>query len=394
MFGFLKKKKRAMLSDTNQNWSAFGFSGPTLTGQKVTEQSAMMIPAVFACVRVLSESCGSLPLMVYERKPDGTKRKVRDFPLYKLLHDSPNPFMESVTFWEMLIGHCALRGNSYAFIDRDKDGTIQALWPLLPQNMTVKVENGVLIYEYRQDGKTTPYTWRDILHLKGLSFDGIVGLSPLSLLRETIGRAQAINEYSGKFFSNDARPGGIIKHPGKLSPEAQQMLKDNWGESHKGSGNAHKTNVLQEGSDYISVGLSPEDSQMIDSQKFSVIDICRAFRVPLNLVQDHDRSTYSNVTEQNRSFVVHTLVPWLTRIEQACNRVLFTENEKKKYFCEFKLDNLLRGDQKTRYECYQIGIDKGFLSKNDVRGFENLSPVPGGDDYATTNTNEKDNQTA
>lgn len=218
----------------------------------------------------------------------------------------------------------------------------------------------------------------------------------MSLLRETIGRAQAINEYSGKFFGNDARPGGILKHPSKLVPEAQKILAENWNDAFKGSGKSHKTAVLEEGMDYLSVGLSPEDSQMIDSQKFSVIDICRVFRVPLNLVMDYERSTYSNVTEQNRSFVVHTLVPWLTRIEQACNRVLFTENEKKKYFCEFKLDNLLRGDQKTRYECYQIGIDKGFLSRNDVRGFENLSPVTGGDDYGTTNgtDNEKDNQTA
>ncbi|MBA3010868.1 MAG: phage portal protein [Proteobacteria bacterium] len=392
MFGFFKKKKRAMMSDTNQNWSEFGFSGPTSTGQNVTEQSAMMIPAVFACIRVLAESCGSLPLMVYERKPDGTKERARNFPLYKFLHDSPNSFMDAVSFWELLIGHCALRGNSYAFVDRDEDGTIQAIWPLLPQNMTIKVEKGVLVYEYLQDGKTTPYKWRDILHIKGLSFDGVVGLSPLSLLRETIGRAQAINEYSGKFFGNDARPGGILKHPSKLVPEAQKILAENWNDAFKGSGKSHKTAVLEEGMDYVSVGLSPEDSQMIDSQKFSVIDICRVFRVPLNLVMDYERSTYSNVTEQNRSFVVHTLVPWLTRIEQACNRVLFTENEKKKYFCEFKLDNLLRGDQKTRYECYQIGIDKGFLSRNDVRGFENLSPVPGGDDYGTSN--EKENQTA
>ncbi len=382
MFNFFKKKrKRAVLSDVNYNWSELGFSGSTLTGQRVTEQSAMAIPAVFACVRVLAESCGSLPLMVYKRKPDGTKSRARDFSLYKLVHDSPNPFMDSVSLFELLVGHCALRGNAYAYIDRDQNGTIQALWPLLPQNMTVKVDNGILVYEYFQDGQKKPYSWRDILHIKGLTFDGVVGLSPLAMLRDTIGRAQAINEYSGKYFSNDARPGGILRHPGKLGDEAAGRLKKSWRDAYQGSGNSHGTAILEEGMEYHAVGLSPEDSQMIDSQKFSVIDICRAFRVPLNLVQDHDRSTYSNVTEQNRSFVVHTLVPWLTRIEQACNRVLFTELEKRKYFCEFKLDNLLRGDQKTRYECYQIGIEKKFLTRNDVRGFENLSPLPGGDEF-------------
>ena len=391
MFNFFKKRKRAVLSDTSYNWPEFGFSGPTIAGQRVTEQSAMSLPAVFACVRVLAESCGCLPLMVYERKADRTKSRANQHPIYKLLHDSPNQFMDAVSLFELLVGHCALRGNAYAYIDRDQNGIIKALWPLLPQNMTVKVDNNVLTYEYSQDGKIKAYSWRDILHIKGLTFDGIVGLSPLSMLRDTIGRAQAINEYSGKFFNNDAMPGGLIKFPGPMTPEARELLKEEWNSKHKGSGKAHNIGVLPAGLDFINVGLSPEDSQMIDSQKFSVIDICRAFRVPLNLVQDHDRSTYSNVTEQNRSFVVHTLVPWLTRIEQACNRVLFTELERQKYFCEFKLDNLLRGDQKTRYECYEIGINKGFLTRNDVRGFENLSPIPGGDDYGITS--KKDNQT-
>ncbi|PIE71627.1 MAG: phage portal protein [Deltaproteobacteria bacterium] len=375
MFKFFKRKKREM------DLSEFSFGIRTAAGQLVTEQSAMAIPAVFACVRVLAESCGSLPLIVYERKPDGTKRRAREFGLYKLLHDAPNPYMDAVSFFELMVGHCALRGNAYAKVERNRHGEVIALWPLLPQNMVVKVDDGQLIYSYTHNGVVQRYEWQDIFHLKGLTHDGVIGVSPLSLLRETIGRAQAQNDYSARFFSNDASPGGVLEHPQHLSNEALARLRRTWEAKFK-QNNAHTIAILEDGMSFKSVGISPEDSQMIDSQKFSVVEIARAFRVPLNLIQDHERSTYSNVTEQNRSFVVHTLTSWLTRVEQACNRVLLTEQEKERYFCEFLLDSLLRGDQKTRYECYEIGLNAGFLSRNDVRKYENLSPIPGGDDYA------------
>jgi len=378
MFNPFKKKKRAL--PTSQFQDVGLMAPPTNTGQRVTHESAMAIPAVFACVRVLSESCGALPLITYQRGTDGTKERARKHNLYKILHDQPNPFMDAISFFELMVAHAALRGNAFARVER-RDGEVIALWPLLPQNMVIKVENGKLIYEYAVDGKTEIYSYKDVLHIKGLTFDGVVGLSPLALLRETIGRAQAINEYSGKYFANDAKPGGVLSHPTTLSPQAFTNLKNAWNSGYMGSGKAHKIAILEEGMSFHAVGLSPEDSQMLDSQKFSVVEICRAFRVPLNLVQDHERSTYSNVTEQNRSFVVHTLGSWLTRIQQACNRILFTESENGRYFVEHKLDSLLKGDQKTRYECYQIGIEQGFLSKNDIRGFENLSPVPGGNVY-------------
>jgi len=382
MFNWFKKKERAFSIPPEFE---MGFSRPTISGQHVTESSALALPAVFACIRVLSESIGALPLVTYKRLQDGTKQRAREHSLYNILHDSPNAYMDSISFWELMTAHCALRGNAYAKVERDQAGEVISLWPLLPQNMNVTINDiGELIYEYRSSkGSTEHYQYFDILHIKGLTFDGVTGLSPLTLLRDTIGRAQAVNEYSGKYFANDARPGGILRHPGKISPQGATSLKKSWNDAFKGSGNSHKVALLEEGMEFTTVGLSPEDSQMIDSQKFSVVDIARVFRVPLNLIQDHERSTYSNVTEQNRSFVVHALMPWLVRIEQACNRILFTESERLRFFTEHKLDSLLRGDQETRYKCYQIGLQEGFLSKNDVRGYENLSPVNGGDDYKT-----------
>jgi HK97 family phage portal protein len=383
MFNFLKKKKRVM---TEKQFQDVGLIGPmSLSGQRVSVHSALKLPVVFACVRVISEAAAALPLIVYERGADGSKKRARNHSLYRLLHDAPNPFMDSFTVFELLLAGCLLRGNSYAQVERDHDGTIVAIYPLQSSQMMVKVENNNILYEYNQNGKKHTFKWYEILHLKGLSFDGIIGLSPLSLLSEAIGRAQAVNEYSAKFFINDASPGGIIKHPKNLGEKAHNNLMKTWYRAYGGNSKSHKTAILEEGMDFQSIGLSPEESQMIDTAKFSVVEICRAYKVPLNLVQDHERSTYSNVTEQNRSFVVHTLQPWLKRIEQVCNRVLFTEREKERFFVEYKLDSLLKGDQKTRYECYEIGMNKGFLSINDVRGFENLTPVPGGDQYQPDN---------
>ncbi len=380
MFNFLKKKKRVL---TVKQFQDVGLLGSLHSGQRVTEQKALQLPAVYACIRVISEAAAALPLVLYKRNSNGAKQRARTHPLYNLVHNQPNPYMDPFTVFELLIAGCLLRGNAYAHIERNNDGFVTALYPLLPSQMRVKVEKNRILYEYTQAEQKQIFKMQDILHLKGLSWDGIIGLSPLSLLSDTIGRALAINEYTSKYFENDAKPGGVLSHPATLGETAWQNLKKAWNTAYKGVGNSHKIAVLEEGMKFEKIGLSPEESQMIDSCKFSVVEIARAFKVPLNLIQDHERSTYSNVTEQNRAFVVHTLAPWLIRLEQACNRSLLTEKEKKRYFFEHKIDSLLKGDQKTRYECYSIGLDKGFLSKNDVRGFENLTLVPGGDKYQT-----------
>ena len=384
-------KRNIKLSANYSDLQAQGFlsSGVTQSGQYVTEESALKLSAVYACIRILAESCGSLPLMLYRRDGSGRKERAYNHGLYHLIHDAPNPFMDSITFFELMVGHCALRGNSFAKIERDGRGDVTAIYPLLPQNMSVKIENNTLIYDYSSStyqARLRPY---EVLHLKGLSFDGIIGMSPISTMREVIGRCQAVNEYANRYFSNDARPNGILTHPNVLSETALQTLKNSWKSNFSGE-NRHSTAILEEGMKFESVGLSPQDSQLIDAQKFSVIDVARAFRIPPNLLQDHERSTYSNVTEQNRSFVIHTMLPWLKRIEQACNRTLLTESERKSYYFEHKLDNLLRGDQKTRYECYEIGLKNGFLSKNDVRNFENMTPVEGGDSYLNESETQKE----
>ncbi|MBE9547621.1 MAG: phage portal protein [Proteobacteria bacterium] len=358
---------------------------PTSSGINVTETVALGIPAVYACIRVLAESIASLPLITYERLPGGDKQRAQDFTLYPLLHDQPNLLMTSLELRELLMGHLCLRGNAYCLIEREA-GEVVALWPLHPDRVKVEVDGRELIYTYQNDGQEKKYRMADILHIRALSSDGIMGYSPLALLRDSFGHAKAISDYSANYFKNDASPGGILSTPNTLNAAAAANLREAWNQGYRGSGNKHKVAVLDNDLKWQSVGVSPQDSQLIESQKFSVVEIARVFRVPLNLVMDYERSTYSNVTEQNRSFLTHTLTPWMERIEQAIHKSLLTESEKQKYFVEHLTQNFLKANTKERYEAYQIARDAGFMTVNEIRQLENMNSVEGGDNYETAPT--------
>jgi HK97 family phage portal protein len=367
-FPFFKRKR---------SWAKLdAFEGrETSAGIHINETVALGIPAVYACIRVLTEAIASLPLITYERFDNGDKERARDFSLFRILHDAPNPLMTSFELRELLVGHLCLRGNAYCFIERD-NGEIVALWPLHPDKVTVEVSGRELIYKHQNDGTEKKYSMGDILHIRGLSADGIIGYSPLTLLRDSFGYAKAVGEYSSSYFRNDASPGGILTTAASLGIQSQKSLREAWAEGHQGKGKHHRVAILDNDLKWQSVGVSPQDSQLIESQKFSVVEIARVFRVPLNLVMDYERSTYSNVTEQNRSFLTHTLQPWLTRIEQAMGKSLLTESEKEKYFIEYLTQDFLRSDTKTRFESYKIAIDAGFLTIDEVRQLENMNSIP------------------
>jgi HK97 family phage portal protein len=366
-FPFFKKRNWA-------NLDAFE-SRETSSGINITESVVMGIPAVYACIRVLAESIAALPLITYVRMDNGDKERARDFPLYSLLHDAPNPLMTSFELRELLVGHLCLRGNAYCYIERD-GGEVVALWPLHPDKVIVELRGRELFYQHQNDGTEKTYPMSDILHVRGLSADGIIGYSPLSLLRDSFGYSKAVQEYSSSYFKNDASPGGILSTPNSLGAQAHSNLKAAWAEGHQGKGKHHRTAIMDNDLKWQSIGVSPQDSQMIESQKFSVVEVARCFRVPLNLVMDYERSTYSNVTEQNRSFLTHTLQPWLTRIEQAISKSLLTEAEKERYFVEHLTQGFLRADTKTRYESYKIAIEAGFLTIDEVRQLENMNSIP------------------
>lgn len=354
----------------------------TASGKAVTPDTALQSSAVFACVRLLSEQIATLPLLTYRRLPEGGKVRATDHPIYRLLHDTPNPYQTAVEFREMLSGHLVLRGNAYAVIEFSQRGFPVALWPLHPDKVQVFVApDGRPAYQVRKADDSTYWLLADeMLHLRGLSADGYLGLSPVALAQEAIGVALAAEEHGGRFFSNNAQPGGIVKHPGKLSKEAYERLRTAWSARHEGNENAYKTAILEEGMEWITVGMTSKDAQFIETRQYQVNDIARIFRVPAWMIGGTgDSMTYSNTEQQSLAFVTFSLRPWLVRWEQALFRVLLTEKEQGQYAIEHLVDALLRGDALTRSQALQVQRAGGALTPNEWREIENRNPIEGGD---------------
>ena len=358
----------------------FGTSG---SGKSVTVQSAIQLSTVYACVRVISETIASLPLGIYETVNDGNE-KATDHPLYRLLHDEPNSEMTSFVFREVMLAHLLLYGNSYSQIIRSGKNQVIGLYPLLPDHMDVDRDSkGNLTYTYTtSDGKTVLIKPRDVLHIPGLGFDGVMGYSPIALEKNAIGLGIASEEYGSKFFSNGARPSGILTHPNTVkNPKA---LRESWNSAYGGSSNSNRVAILEEGMKFEPIAIPNNEAQFLETRKFQVDEICRIFRVPPHLVGNLEHATFSNIEHQSIDFAVHTIRPWLVRIEQAMNRALLSDQEKGRFFVQFNIDGLMRGDYKSRMEGYAIGRQNGWLSANDIRALENQNPIPadqGGDAY-------------
>ena len=375
------------------NGSRYSFLfGGTSSGKPVNETTAMQMTAVYSCVRILSETVAGLPLNVYRYNDSGGKEKAFKHPLYRLLHDEPNPEMTSFAFRETLMSHLLLWGNAYAQIIRNARGEVIALYPLMPSKMTVdRDQNGRLFYLYQRGsedptalGKSSQVTLSpsDVLHIPGLGFDGLIGYSPIAMAKNAIGLAIATEEYGAKFFANGAAPAGVLEHPGTIKDPLR--VKESWNSAYQGSSNAHKIAVLEEGMKYTPIGIAPEQAQFLETRKFQINEIARIFRVPPHMLADLEKSSFSNIEQQSLEFVKYTLDPWVVRWEQSMWRVLFSESEKPEYFIRFNVDGLLRGDYASRMSGYATARQNGWMSANDIRELENLDRISsdlGGDLY-------------
>ena len=358
----------------------FGMSG---SGKPVNAQTAIQLSTVYACVRVISETVASLPLGVYEATDDGSQ-KATDHSLYFLLHDEPNSEMTSFVLREVMLAHLLLYGNSYCQILRSGRNQITGLYPLLPDHMEVdRDKNGTLTYTYSTStGQRVIMAPEEVLHIPGLGFDGVMGYSPIALERNAIGLGIASEEYGSNFFSNGARPSGILTHPNTVKNPA--ALRESWNSIYGGSGNANRVAILEEGMRFEPIAIPNNEAQFLETRKFQVDEICRIFRVPPHLVGDLEHATFSNIEHQSIDFAVHTIRPWLVRIEQSMNRALFSDEEKGRFYVQFNIDGLMRGDYKSRMEGYAIARQNGWMSANDIRALENQNPIPseeGGDAY-------------
>ena len=357
---------------------------PSRSGVFVDADSALSYSAVWAAVHLISSDCASLPLPLYERLPDGGRRRATEHRLYGILHDAPNSEMSAMVFREVLQAHVLLWGNAYCEIERDQLGRVSALWPLTPDRVQPFRDRrdpfGSLQYTVRNpDGTETRLQAMDVLHIPGLGYDGCSGYSVIAKARESIGLGLAMQQFGASFFGNGSTFGGVFTASRPLGPKEKADLETSLRHYHEGLDRAHRFMVLDGGLDYKRLGIPPDDAQFLESRKFQVAEIARLFNVPPHKLADLDRATFSNIESQQISYYQDTLRPWLVRWEQEINRKLLSPQEQGRLFAEHLIDGLLRGDAQGRAAFYTAMFGVGGITINEIRARENLNPIEGGD---------------
>jgi HK97 family phage portal protein len=353
---------------------------PSTSGVKVSEYTALNLAAWWAATRIIAEAVASVPLIVYRRLPGGGKERAEKHPLWRLLHDQPNPEATSIVFREALQAHVLTWGNGYAEIERDGAGRPVALWPVEPDRVSpARDENWKLVYRVQNPtGPQSVLRPDAILHVPGLGFDGVTGYSVARLARESIGLGLATERYGSTWFGSGARPGGVIRHPAKLSEGAKKNIRDSFGALHGGLDRSHTTAVLEEGMDFKTLSVPPEDSQFLGTREFQREEIALWFNLPPMKLWSSKTATYASSEQFAVDFVVHTLRPWWVRWEQEFRRKLLLPSERDRIVPEHLADGLLRGDTESRTKALTMQFLNGALNLDEWRAAENRNPLPDG----------------
>ncbi|MAD75154.1 MAG: phage portal protein [Rheinheimera sp.] len=377
---FFGTKNTDIIDSPEKLLALFSSFGMSAAGISITPANAMQIASVFSCVRILAESVGMLPLNLM--KQDG-RQKVKDSKndLYWLMQNGPNDYMTAQEFKELIMVHLGLRGNHYSYINRSSTGKVLELLPLAPHCVEPKLKDDWTV-EYKvtfAKGDQRTLDANDILHIRLFTLDGLNGLSPISYGRHTMGLAKATETHGSKLFANAARPSGGFKTEKTLTDPQFNRLKDQFNE-YSGE-NALKNLILEGGLEWFQTTMSSEDAQFLETRKYQRSEIFGLFRVPPHMAADLEKATFSNIEHQSLDFVQHSLMPYLTRIEQRCDKDLL-KSDKTRYF-KFNANALLRGAMKDRAEFYGKLVNLGALSPNDVREYEDMNPREDGDIYLT-----------
>jgi HK97 family phage portal protein len=380
--GLLGERERRLNAFDDKYYPVFQ-SSPTKSGISVTPEGALNYRPFYTGVRVIAGACAQLPLILYKRRKPKGKDRATDEPLYELAGSSPNKWQTHVDFIEMMTCHLILRGNCYSHIQKNGRGYPTGLTPLHPGRVETKLlKSGDKIHKFEDsEGNKFDLPGSEVLHVVGQSHDGVTGISPITVLKEVIGLGLALEEHAARLFSNGARPGGILEHPGKLSEQARNHLKASFAGEFGGVSNSHKLAVLEEGLSWKQVGLNSEDAQFLESRRFQLEEIAGALQLSPYKLGDYTRATNANVEQQALDFYTHSVGLWLKRWEEALNKCLLPPQMRAEYFFEFLAEGFLRGDTLTRYQAYAIARQNGWLSANDIRSLENMNPIDGGDIY-------------
>jgi len=353
-------------------------------------KNALKEATVFACIRILADAVGKLPIKTYQDKEG--KQSAAGHYLAPLLKLRPNPWMGSRDFFKCLEVQRNIHGNAYAWLEIKTKGRnagrVTGMYPLDATRVKIYIDDvgllpgkGKLWYTYT-DNKGTEYRIDpdEMLHFKGLTFDGIVGLTPLEQLKSTIENAGAASQYLNNSFKTGLQTKGIIHYVGDLSPDAQKTFREKFESMASGLKNANRVSLLPIGYQFQPLSLTMHDAQFLENTQLTIKQIAAAFGVKNHQLNDLDRATHTNISEQQREFYIDTLMDILTGYEQELTYKLFTQKELDDgYYIKFNVNAILRADPKTRYEGYRIAIQSGFLTANEVRALEELEAKEGGD---------------
>lgn len=356
--------------------------GETHAGELVSVDSALRVDTVWACVRLIATTISTLPMQTFQKLPDGRGQPVREGDIYSLLHDQPNADMTATTFWTAIVACLLLWGNAYAKISRRKDGTVIDLVPLLPNRLTVTREtDGSLLYHYAWQNVRADFTEDEIFHVKGFSLDGIVGISPISQARETLGIAMAAEKSAASFFRNSMRPSMVLRAPTYLGETQRERFNDSFMEKFTGSINAGRVPLIEGGWSLDQITMKPEDAELLATRAYSVEQICRWYGVSPVMVGHMDKSTAwgTGLEQMNLWFLTYGLRPWLRGIEQEITRSILTPAQRILYYCEFNVESLLRTDSEKRAAMMRAYVDGGINTPNEMRAKNNEPPLEGGD---------------
>lgn len=355
--------------------------GLSYNGTTVNEETAMRLSAVYACIKIISESVAKLPLHVYETT-NGTRQVAKTHPVHRLLYSDPNEYMTSFAF-RQAITEIALRwGNGYARIIRGV-GSRPVKFKLYPGGSCSILESDEQLFVQTPDGLIPYY---DIFHLRGLG-TGITGLSPIRYAAESMGISLNAQTFGRKFFENGAHVGGVLEHPGKLSDTAFAHLKESFNATSGGLDNVARPKILEEGMKYTKISLPPNEAQFIETRQFGTTDICRWYGMKPHKIADLANATFSNIEQQNIEFVQDCLMPWCNRFEQEADRKLFRETEKPYFYSKFNLNALMRGDSAARATYYKEMFGIGVFSQNDILELEDMNPIEGGNRHYVAGNN-------
>ena len=384
--GILSEIERRSSVTNPDRWLIQALTGgaePGIAGVEVTEETALSATAVWAGVRIISETLAMLPLKLYERVDERSKRPARNLGLYTLLHDEPNPEQTSFEFREMQQGFLLLWGNCYAQKVFNGRGEVSEVWPLVPWRVNPeRTASNALVYRVRlpgDDRNEVVLPADDVFHIRGFSSNGLLGDNVVNKFRNSIGLSLAAEEFGGRFFGNGLAASGGLKHPGKLGPEGRKNLRDSFTERHGGVSRSHRLMILEEGVEWFQMSTDPEKAQALETRKFQVTEVARILNLPPHLLKDLERATFTNIEHQGQEFVTYSMQPWLTRWEQRLNRSLLLPTQRSRFFAQFEVKGLLRGDSAARSAFYHSMFALGAYSPNDIREKEDDEPVEGGD---------------